>query len=110
MPGHKLPTLLKFCAAFTALMLLCGSMPVAFAGDTAASSNDKSSPPTAALRPAGIYVSNQDNSLAVFALDATGNAAPLRRIAGPSTGLSLPLGIALDSRGNCMSPIAPARP
>ena len=48
----------------------------------------------------GIYVTNQDNSITVFALDATGNVAPTRTIAGASTGLSLPIGLGVDHQGN----------
>ena len=49
---------------------------------------------------AGIYVSQAGNQILVFAPDATGNAAPVRTIAGSNTGLSLPIGVALDASGN----------
>lgn len=49
---------------------------------------------------AGIYVTNANNSVTVFALDASGNTAPLRTLAGASTGLALPTGIATDKQGN----------
>jgi hypothetical protein len=49
---------------------------------------------------AGIYVAQGDNSVLVFSLAASGNAAPLRTIAGSQTGLSLPIGLAQDSQGN----------
>lgn len=50
---------------------------------------------------AGIYVSNaSDNSVRVFALDAAGNAAPVRVIKGAATGLSLPVGLDTDTQGN----------
>ena len=48
----------------------------------------------------GIYVTNQNNSVTVFALDASGNAAPARTIVGANTGLSLPIGIGVDHQGN----------
>lgn len=48
----------------------------------------------------GIYVSNYGgDSITVFALDATGDAAPLRTIKGTATGINDPLGIARDSEG-----------
>ncbi len=49
---------------------------------------------------AGIYVSQAANQVLVFAPDATGNAAPIRTIAGANTGLALPIGVALDASGN----------
>ena len=49
---------------------------------------------------AGIYVSQAGNQVLVFALGATGNAAPVRTIAGTNTGLALPIGVALDASGN----------
>ncbi len=58
-------------------------------------------PETPAQGAAGIYVTNAaDNSIRVFALDATGNAAPVRVIKGASTQLSLPIGIGMDTQGN----------
>lgn len=48
----------------------------------------------------GIYVTNQNNSVTVFALDATGNVAPVRTLSGAATGLSLPIGIGVDHQGN----------
>jgi hypothetical protein len=50
--------------------------------------------------PPGIYVTNQSNSVTVYALDASGNAAPTRTLSGASTGLNLPIGIATDHQGN----------
>ncbi|MFO0837037.1 MAG: hypothetical protein U1D55_00800 [Phycisphaerae bacterium] len=47
----------------------------------------------------GIYVTT-GNSVAVFALDASGNAAPKRVISGVSTGMSLPIGVASDTQNN----------
>ena len=49
---------------------------------------------------AGIYVSQAGNQVLVFAPEATGNAAPVRTIAGPNTALALPIGLALDASGN----------
>lgn len=47
-----------------------------------------------------VYVSIAgDSAIAVFAPGADGSVAPVRRIAGPGTGLISPGGIALDSRG-----------
>ncbi len=46
-----------------------------------------------------LYVSNSD-SITVYAPGATGNAAPIRTISGASTGLSNPLGVAVDSAGH----------
>ena len=48
----------------------------------------------------GIYVTNANNTVTVFALDASGNAAPVRTLGGTNTGLSLPIGIAADKQGN----------
>lgn len=47
----------------------------------------------------GIYATLGSNKVLVFAPDAVGNATPVRVIAGPHTGLSLPLGMAVDSLG-----------
>ncbi len=49
---------------------------------------------------AGIYVSQAGNQVLVFAPDATGNAPPVRTIAGANTGLALPIGLAVDAAGN----------
>ena len=49
---------------------------------------------------AGIYVTNANNSVVVFPLTATGNVAPARTISGTNTGLSLPIGIGVDSHGS----------
>jgi 6-phosphogluconolactonase (cycloisomerase 2 family) len=45
----------------------------------------------------GIYVTQGDNSIVVFALDATGNTAPMRTISGPLAALNLPIGIEFDT-------------
>ncbi len=54
----------------------------------------------AQIARAGIYVTTQTNSVLVFPLNATGNVAPSRRIVGDSTGLSLPIGVGVDSKGS----------
>jgi hypothetical protein len=50
-------------------------------------------------RAPGIYVVIRDSVL-VFPLNASGNTAPLRTITGAQTGLSQPIGAAMDSQGN----------
>ena len=51
-----------------------------------------------------IYVPNygyvNDNSVTVYAAGATGNVAPTQTISGSNTGLSNPVGVALDSSAN----------
>lgn len=56
-----------------------------------------------------VYVANTANdgspsgnnpSVTVYAAGANGNATPIRTIAGPNTGLTVPFGIALDDRRN----------
>ena len=49
---------------------------------------------------AGIYVTTVGNAVLVFPLTASGNVAPSRKISGPSTGLSLPIGVGVDSKGS----------
>ncbi len=44
----------------------------------------------------GLYVTQEGGSIVVFAPDATGNAAPVRTIAGAATGLNLPIGIDVE--------------
>jgi len=65
------------------------------------------SPVALALDARGfIYVANQINSqktpdrITVYAPHSNGNAAPIRMIAGPATGLSNPGGVAVDSVGD----------
>lgn len=48
----------------------------------------------------GIYVSQAGDQVLVFGLDATGNTAPLRTLAGADTGLALPIGVAVNRSGN----------
>jgi DNA-binding beta-propeller fold protein YncE len=45
----------------------------------------------------GIYVTQGDNSIVVFSLDATGNTAPMRTITGALSALNLPIGIDFDT-------------
>lgn len=52
------------------------------------------------LSSPGIYVTNSSGTITVYAPDASGDAAPIRTIAGASTGLSLPIGIAVDHLDN----------
>jgi hypothetical protein len=48
-----------------------------------------------------LYVANNAaNSITAYALPAQGNVAPTRTISGPATGLSGPLAIAVDAKGN----------
>ncbi len=48
-----------------------------------------------------LYASNFNaNSVTVHGAGANGNVAPTRTIVGPSVGLNLPIGLALDSAGN----------
>lgn len=70
------------------LAAACGDDPIHHLGDA----------PLSQALP-GIYVTTQTNTVTVFALDASGDAAPVRTIAGPSTMLSLPLGIGVDRQG-----------
>ena len=65
-------------------------------GDSAATST---TPPSTPAAVPGIYVTNANNTVTVFALDANGNTAPLRTLGGASTGLALPIGIATDRQG-----------
>lgn len=67
---------------------------------TACNTNPVGNTPGTTIRPVGIYVSTAGNSVLAFALDAADNAAPIRTIRGPSTGLNLPLGMAMDSKSN----------
>ena len=49
---------------------------------------------------AGMHATNANNTFTVCALDASGNAAPMRALGGVSTGLRLPIGIATEKFGN----------
>jgi hypothetical protein len=77
-------------AACTALVLTaCGS-----------TSTPTDPGPGSQVATAGIYVTTAANTVLVFPLTATGNAAPARTLAGAATGLALPIGIAVDSHGS----------
>nr|HEX4318960.1 hypothetical protein [Kofleriaceae bacterium] len=53
------------------------------------------------LSSPGIYVTNATtNSVLVFDIDATGDVAPVRTIAGSNTGMALPIGLAVDALNN----------
>src|ERR1700760_1002795 len=55
----------------------------------------------AADRSGNLYVANSSGSITVYAPTATGNVAPLRKIAGPATGLGGGVyGIAVDAAGD----------
>lgn len=88
--NRKLFTL-TLCAV--AVLAACGGGD----GDSAVTTATPTSNPAAAP---GIYVTNANNTVTVFALDASGNTAPVRTLGGASTGLSLPIGIATDKQGN----------
>ncbi len=67
---------------------------------TACGSTTTPTDPGTQVVTAGIYVTTAANTVLVFPLTATGNVAPARTIAGASTGLSLPIGIGVDSHGS----------
>lgn len=76
-------------------------LPIAFLATITACGGSDSTTPSSNTTRAGIYVTNPGNgSVTVYPLGATGNVAPSRTIAGTATGLSLPLGIGLDTHGN----------
>ncbi len=77
-------------------LLTCSATLLAACG----SSNPTSPPVVSQTDNSGIYVTTASNSVLVFPLTATGNVAPARTIAGASTGLSLPIGLAMDSKGS----------
>ena len=53
-------------------------------------------------RSPGIYVTNGDDSVTVYALTASGNAAPARTLSGASTQLSIPIGLAVDAENDLL--------
>jgi DNA-binding beta-propeller fold protein YncE len=73
-------------AALLCLLAACGDDGVHHLADAPV-------PPSAK----GIYVTQADNSIVVFALDATGNTAPVRTIIGALAALNLPIGIDFDT-------------
>jgi 6-phosphogluconolactonase (cycloisomerase 2 family) len=95
----SLPLAFAPLAVALATLVACGGgdstatpAPVTPTTPTTPTSNGSAAP--------GIYVTNANNSVTVFALDASGNAAPQRTLSGASTGLSLPIGIGVDHQGN----------
>jgi hypothetical protein len=50
----------------------------------------------------GIYVTNQNDTVTVYALTASGNAAPIRTLAGSATQLKTPIGIRVDSKNEML--------
>lgn len=51
---------------------------------------------------AGIYVTNDNDTVTVYALTASGNAPPMRTLAGTSTQLKTPIGIRVDSKNDLL--------
>jgi 6-phosphogluconolactonase (cycloisomerase 2 family) len=50
-----------------------------------------------------LYVANSGtNAILVFSRDASGDVAPIRKIQGPDTGLTKPVGFGLDLKNNEM--------
>jgi sugar lactone lactonase YvrE len=59
------------------------------------------SPAGLALDTAGdIYVTNESNSITIYAAGSKGDIAPKATISGSNTGLATPRGIAIDNNGN----------
>jgi hypothetical protein len=52
------------------------------------------------LSTPGIYVTNASNTISIFAIDASGDAVPVRAITGSATGLNLPIGLQVDHLNN----------
>jgi sugar lactone lactonase YvrE len=74
---------------------------IAMAGCSGSGGNAASVAPTMAPRGAEIFVANQgNNSITAYAAGAAGNQVPVATIEGSNTGLSAPMGIALDAQGN----------
>ncbi len=68
-------------------------------GDPAADTDPNMQGNQTAVDRSGIYVTNYGgDSVTIYALDASGDAAPKRTISGASTGLDDPLGIARDTQ------------
>jgi DNA-binding beta-propeller fold protein YncE len=47
-----------------------------------------------------VVANNADNSVLVFSRTASGDAAPVRVIRGPRTGIDRPMGVAVDRKNN----------
>jgi hypothetical protein len=85
------------------LVVACGSSGVRHipdappgSGSDAAGHNDA----PVNLSTPGIYVTNASNTISIFDIAATGDAAPVRAITGSATGLSLPIGVQVDHLNN----------
>ena len=78
--------------------------PAASTGDVSAlaAATGLSEPESVAVDENGnIYAANACNgTVTIYAKGSNGNAAPIATIGGSNTGLELPWGIALDSKGN----------
>ena len=86
-------------AAAIALLSGCAGLPVPAAPPalTASASHDRK--PSKSSRPC-LYVANfNDNSITVYAANASGNTKPIETIEGSSTGLGEPSDIAVDADG-----------
>jgi hypothetical protein len=75
-----------------AVLAACGSDPTRHIGDGPADLGPQVAP--------GIYLTAANNTILAFHLDATGDAAPFRTIAGATTQLALPIGVTVDHDGN----------
>jgi hypothetical protein len=75
-------------------------------GSDAAFSDDGAAPgdggADASSTAPGIYVTNQNDTVTVYALTASGNAAPIRTLAGSTTQLKTPIGIRVDSKNELL--------
>jgi hypothetical protein len=74
--------------------------PLVDAGTPDAGSPDAGPPDGGSSPSPGIFVTQDNNSVLVFSVGATGNTAPGRTITGSLTGLNVPIGLAQDSQGN----------
>ena len=84
----------------SALRLLLSAVLFCACGDDSARHIIDSPPVLGPQVAPGIYLTDVNNSIIAFSLDATGDAAPFRTITGPSTMLSLPIGLTVDHDGN----------
>ena len=82
---------MRTAVALVGLLAACGDDGVHHLADAPV-------PPSAR----GIYVTQGDNSIVVFALDASGNTAPMRTIGGALAAMSLPIGIEFDPSSNTL--------
>jgi hypothetical protein len=71
------------------------------AESAAEAQSDARQPESVSVSSDFFYVGNQgNNSITVYARDAVGNAAPVRVVAGPKTGINTPGQLAQDASGN----------